>query len=61
MLEQQDFCNLLRYFGTNWPAIAATMKTKTHIMVVFHLLDKVINILIDFPDQELLQSKDPGR
>ncbi len=31
--EQQDFHNLVRHFGTNWQAIAATMKTKTHIMV----------------------------
>lgn len=31
--EQQDFYNLVRHFGTNWQAIAATMKTKTHIMV----------------------------
>ena len=31
--EQQDFHNLVRHFGTNWPAIASTMKTKTHIMV----------------------------
>ena len=31
--EQQDFYNLVRHFGTDWPAIASTMKTKTHIMV----------------------------
>lgn len=35
--EQTDFCNLLRHFGTNWQAIAATMKTKTHIMVMISL------------------------
>ena len=35
--EQNDFYNLLRYFGTNWQAIAATMKTKTHIMVMIPL------------------------
>ena len=35
--EQSDFYNLLRYFGTNWPAIAATMKSKTHIMVMIPL------------------------
>ena len=35
--EQSDFYNLLRYFGTNWQAIAATMKTKTHIMVTIPL------------------------
>ena len=35
--EQQDFHNLVRHFGTNWQAIASTMKTKTHIMVrLFH-------------------------
>ena len=32
--EQNDFHNLLRYFGTSWQSIAATMKTKTHIMVL---------------------------
>ena len=31
--EQQDFYNLVRHFGSNWQAIASTMKTKTHIMV----------------------------
>lgn len=31
--EQTDFHNLVRYFGTNWKAIADTMKTKSHIMV----------------------------
>lgn len=31
--EQHDFYNLLRYFGTNWQAIAGAMKTKTHTMV----------------------------
>ena len=31
--EQNDFYNLVRYFGTDWQAIAATMKTKTAIMV----------------------------
>ena len=35
--EQNDFYNLLRYFGTNWQAIATSMKTKTHIMVRFPL------------------------
>ena len=40
--EQNDFYNLLRYFGTNWPAIAATMKTKTHIMVMSPLRCKAI-------------------
>lgn len=38
--EQNDFYNLLRYFGTNWQAIAATMKTKTHIMVRISLSNK---------------------
>ena len=38
--EQNDFYNLLRYFGTNWPAIATTMKTKTHIMVMIPLPNK---------------------
>ena len=32
--EQQDFYNLVKYFGTDWQAIAAAMKTKTHIMVM---------------------------
>ena len=40
--EQNDFYNLLRYFGTNWQAIAATMKTKTHIMVMILLPNKAI-------------------
>lgn len=40
--EQSDFYNLLRYFGTNWQAIAATMKTKTHIMVMIPLHSKAI-------------------
>ena len=31
--EQQDFYNLLRYFGTDWHSIASSMKTKTHTMV----------------------------
>ena len=31
--EHQDFYNYVRHFGTNWQAIASTMKTKTHIMV----------------------------
>ena len=31
--ERQDFHNLVRHFGTNWQAIASTMKTKTHTMV----------------------------
>ena len=31
--EQADFYKLIRHFGTNWQAIAAIMKTKTHIMV----------------------------
>ena len=31
--EQDTFYNLVRYFGTDWQAIAATMKTKTAIMV----------------------------
>ena len=38
--EQSDFYNLLRYFGTNWQAIAATMKTKTHIMVTIPMPNK---------------------
>lgn len=59
--EQNDFYNLLRHFGTNWQAIAATMKTKTHIMVMILLPGKATHILIGFLDQELLQSKDPGR
>ena len=40
--EQNDFYVLLRYFGTNWQAIAGTMKTKTHIMVMILLLDIAI-------------------
>lgn len=59
--EQNDFYNLLRHFGTNWQAIAATMKTKTHIMVMILLPGKATHILIEFLDQELLQSKNPGR
>ncbi|KAL8656890.1 MAG: hypothetical protein Q9226_002471 [Calogaya cf. arnoldii] len=31
--EHQDFQNLLGYFGTNWQAIADTMKTKSQTMV----------------------------
>lgn len=31
--EQIEFYDLVRYFGTNWKAIADTMKTKSHIMV----------------------------
>lgn len=31
--EQQDFHNYVRYFGTQWQEIAATMKTKTPVMV----------------------------
>ena len=31
--EQHDFYNYLRYFGTDWQAIAKTMKTKTHVMI----------------------------
>ena len=40
--EQSDFHNLLRYFGTDWQAIARTMKTKTHIMVKVPELMKAI-------------------
>ena len=35
--EQTDFYNLLRYFGTDWHAIARSIKTKTHVMVIFPL------------------------
>ena len=35
--EQTDFYNLLRYFGTDWQAIARSMKTKTPILVSFPL------------------------
>lgn len=59
--EQNDFYNLLRYFGTNWQAIAATMKTKTHIMVRIPLQKMRPQVLIGFSDQELLQSKDSRR
>lgn len=31
--EQTDFLNLLNHFGTNWPAIANHLKSKTHTMV----------------------------
>ena len=31
--EKQDFRNYVAYFGTNWQAIAATLKTKTQQMV----------------------------
>ncbi|KAI9870682.1 MAG: hypothetical protein M1830_003927, partial [Pleopsidium flavum] len=31
--EQQDFAKLVAHFGTDWPAIATWMKSKTHIMV----------------------------
>lgn len=31
--EQQDFAKLLAHFGTDWPAIANWMKSKTHTMV----------------------------
>lgn len=31
--EQTDFVNLVQHFGTNWPAIANHMKSKTHTMV----------------------------
>lgn len=58
--EQQDFYNLVRHFGTNWQAIAATMKTKTHIMVNIQY-PLVLNALITILDQKLLQPKDPRR
>ena len=32
--EQTDMCNYLAHFGPNWQAIAQTMKTKTHTMVI---------------------------
>ena len=35
--EQTDFYNLLRYFGTDWQAIARSLKTKPPIMVSFSL------------------------
>ena len=47
--EQNDFYNLLRYFGTNWPAIATTMKTKTHIMVMIPLPNKASKITDGVP------------
>ena len=31
--EQTDFLNLVQHFGTDWPAIANHMKSKTHTMV----------------------------
>ena len=31
--DQTDFYNFVRYFGTNWEAVADGMKTKTHVMV----------------------------
>lgn len=31
--DQRDFYNLALYYGIDWRAIAATMGTKTHIMV----------------------------
>ena len=40
--EQYNFYNLLEYFGTDWQAIATTMKTKTHIMVGYPLPSTVI-------------------
>ena len=35
--EQNDFFNLLRYFGTDWQAIARSLKTKNPTMVRFPL------------------------
>lgn len=40
--EQTDMCNYLAHFGTNWQAIAQTMKTKTHTMVRMSPLYKQI-------------------
>lgn len=60
--EVSDFHNYVRYFGTNWPEIALTMKTKTSTMVsiesVLHTCMRTLTIVLD---QELLQQKDPGR
>jgi len=52
--EQTDFGNYVRHFGTNWQLIAATMKTKTHIMVRKHPIFSGYGLLTHFPDQELL-------
>lgn len=52
--EQCDFYNYLRFFGTDWQAIAKTMKTKTHIMVTNPELNKVIKYTDVFLDQKLL-------
>jgi len=59
--EQQDFYNLVRHFGTNWQAIAATMKTKTHIMVIDFQHRPTLRTLTMFLDQKLLQPKDQRR
>ena len=40
--EQQDFCNLVGYFGTDWQAIANFLKGKTHIMVWYSVYYNVI-------------------
>ena len=31
--DQRDIYNLVRYFGTNWEAVADGMKTKTHVTI----------------------------
>lgn len=46
--EQNDFYNYLRYFGTDWQAIAKTMKTKTHIMVTSPAFNQATRVLTRF-------------
>lgn len=63
--EQTDFQNLVQHFGTDWHAIAAHMKSKTHTMV-YHLsfIPEFMSFIITgvrlmrkfFTDQELLLS-----
>lgn len=54
--EQQDFQNYVKHFGTNWQAIAAAMKTKTHIMVKPTFGTLCLKVLTTLLDQKLLQS-----
>lgn len=56
--EQTDFRNYVRYFGTDWQAIANTMKTKTHTMVenVLFLFSSWLANHLQHPDQKLLYS-----
>ena len=60
--EVSDFHNYARYFGSNWPDIATTMKTKTSTMVSPGIVRRICIIaLIVWTDQKLLQSENWGR